>query len=80
MDKQKLNTIYNQLKELVGEQGAFVFFAVGGDGKAGEDIQVRGYGPITGQHGLLGVGGQLYQEHMSDKISKMSQILPNEPD
>lgn len=80
MDKQKLNAIYNQLKELVGEQGAFIFFAVDANGKAGEDIQVRSWGPITRQQGLLGIGGQLYQDHMSDKIAAVTQILPKEPD
>lgn len=55
MDRQKLNTIYNALKELVGEQGAFVLFAAAqGPTEPAGILQAPGDDRV-GSHALLDV-------------------------
>lgn len=80
MDKQKLNTVYNLLKELVGHQGAFIVFAVDANGQGGEDIQVRSWGPLSRQQGLMSLGGSMHQGLMQQRVGEVMEIPPNEPD
>lgn len=80
MDKQKLNAIYNSLKDLVGEQGAFLLFAAGQNGQgAGEDMQIRAYGPLSRQIGLLSIGGEMVNAHVEQKLERNIERT-SEPD
>lgn len=80
MDKQKLNTIYNSLKELVGEQGAFVLFVAGQNGQgAGEDMQIRCNGPLSRQIGLLSIGGEFLNASVQQKLEGNTEWI-SEPD
>ena len=81
IDRAQLNKIYNALKELVSSQGAFVLFCVRPDELgAGENTQIRAYGPISRQIGLLQMGGALQEGHINEVIQKTITKLPAEPD
>ena len=78
IDQQKLNSIFSQLKELVGPgaHGAFVLF-VCKDNDEGEDFQVRGFGARSRQIGLTAVGTQYHNElQMAEMDKTMRQSGP----
>ncbi len=80
IDPQKLNTIFNQLKELVGPQGAFVLYANKGHGEFGEDTQIRTLGPHTKLLGLLSICTQWTQDSLIKRLEDVAQEKPREPD
>lgn len=80
IDPQKLNTIYNQLKELVGPQGAFILYANKPDGDSGEDTQIRTLGPPTKLLGMLTIGANLTQETLMQRVGNLAETKPQEPD
>lgn len=80
IDPQKLNTIYNQLKELVGHQGAFALFCSSGTDGTDEDTQIRMFGPQTRQIGLLDSCGPFIRENLIQEFNSRIKKLPQEPD
>jgi hypothetical protein len=80
MDKQNLNTVYNQLKELVGKNGTFVLFCASPVDAEREDVQVRTYGPTTHQIGLLDTCGALYRETLGQGFKASMRPAKREPD
>lgn len=82
LDRQKLNTIYNQLKELVGDRGAFAIFVTTPvkDSGSGEDIRIETFGPITTLNGLLGLGTQYLGEALEERMDKIIKPIGPEPD
>jgi hypothetical protein len=80
IDGQKLNTIYNQLKELVGQQGAFVLILVSPNGDQDEGVQIRTFGPPTRVIGTLDTCVPIARENVIQIFNKRIQRLPPEPD
>lgn len=80
MDPQKLNTIYNAMKELVGPQGAFMFFCSKGSGEADEEIEIRTFGPQTRQIGLLDTCGPVIRDKLLQGFVGRLRRKLNEPD
>lgn len=80
IDSQKLNAIYNQLKELVGDQGVFMLFCSAGGGNEGEDTQIRTFGPQTRQIGVLDTCVPFIREHQMKVFQSRMKQLPQEPD
>lgn len=79
IDSQKLNTIYNQLKELVGPQGAFVLFCAEPNGED-EDTQVRTLGPHTRVLGLIDLCGPITRDNLIQVFNNRMKKMPKEPD
>lgn len=77
--RDRLNAIHNALRDLVGEQGAFILFAVKPDGE-GEDVQIRISGPDTRLTGLLKVGSCHTEKYLEKKTDEIMKPLPKEPD
>jgi hypothetical protein len=80
IDAQKLNTVYNQLKELVGSQGAFAIFCSKGVGDSDEEIEVRTFGPQTRQIGLLDTCVPVTRENIVRSFNGRLKRKPQEPD
>lgn len=80
IDKQKFNTIYNQLKELVGDRGAFAIMVVKQTEGASEDMKFETYGPVTTVSGMLGIGGQYLGEAIQSKLDGLLKPTPRQPD
>lgn len=80
IDKQKFNTIYNQLKEMVGENGAFSIMVVTPTQGTGEDMKFETYGAITKLSGMLGIGNLYLQEAMQAKLDALLKPAPRQPD
>jgi hypothetical protein len=79
INAERLNIAHNMIKEMVGEQGAFILFAVKPDGE-GEDLQIRIFGPNSRVLGLLEASSPYIEKHMREKISSEIRPLPAEPD
>lgn len=80
LDKQKLNTAYNLLKELVTDKGAFIIFVTKPGEGSGEDMQVNTFGPITTLIGLLNAYTPYCNEVLMQRINELMRQLPREPD
>ena len=80
IDAQKLNTIYNLLKELVGPQGAFVMLCTSPHGDMDEDTQIRSAGPPTRVIGLMDTCVPIARDNVIQGFNKRIQKLPAEPD
>jgi hypothetical protein len=80
IDPQKLNTIFNLLKDLIGEQGAFVLLVSKANGQFGEEAQVRTLGPHTRLMGLMNIYVPMVQQNLMDRLSDILQEKPQEPD
>ena len=80
IDSQKFNAIYNQLKELVGDRGAFVLLLAKPTDGAGEDMKFHTCGPITSIIGLLNVGTPYLNETLMKNLESRLGIEPRQPD
>jgi hypothetical protein len=80
IDPQKLNATYNQLKDLVGPQGAFIVFCAQGEGDSDENVEIRAYGPQSRQVGLLNACGSYLQDVLRKQLNDRMQRRPKEPD
>lgn len=80
LDKQKFNTIYNQLKELVGEHGAFAIMVTTSTQGSGEDMKFETFGAITKVNGLLGIGNLYLQEAIQGRLDGILRPAPRQPD
>ena len=80
IDPQKLNTVFNQLKELVGDQGAFILYVNKGFSAASEDSQIRTYGPPMRLMGLLSVCTGWTQDALMQNLNELVKVRPPEPD
>lgn len=80
IDKQKFNTIYNQLKELVENRGAFVIMVTKATEGQGEDMKFEAFGPLATINGLLMIGDQYLQEAMGQKIAALLKPSTRQPD
>ena len=78
-DAQKMNTIYNLLKEMVGPQGAFVLYCAEENGEA-EETQIRTFGPETRQLGLIDFYVPIHRDTMNANFRARLKKLPQEPD
>lgn len=80
VDPQKLNTIYNRLKELVGNQGAFVLYVNQPEGDLGEDTQIRTSGPPTRVLGLLSFCNAFAEDTLMKRLQALLEQKLKEPD
>lgn len=69
IDRAKLNYLFNALKELVGEQGAFVLILSAPDDRSGEDFQIRMHGPTSRRLGALSLGGQFINDKLREEFN-----------
>jgi hypothetical protein len=80
IDKVKFNAIYNQLKELVGDRGAFAIMVTRqGDGLS-EDMKFETHGPLTTLNGMLAIGTQYLSEAMQQRLDGLMKPGPRQPD
>lgn len=79
IDKQKLNAAHNQLKEIVGENGAFILLLAKME-PSDEDVQIRLKGSDTRLAGLLESCSAYLKEHFRKKFADHVKPMPSEPD
>lgn len=80
IDNQKFNLIYNQLKEIVENRGAFVIMVTKTTEGQGEDMKFEAFGPLATISGLLVIGDQYIQEAMRQKIAALLRPSARQPD
>lgn len=80
IDKQKFNAVYNQLKEMVGDHGAFIIMATTPTEGCGEDMKFETFGSITTLNGLMGIGNLYLQGAMKQKLDTVLRPAPRQPD
>ncbi len=80
IDGAKMNTAHNLLKDIAGPQGAFVLFVASGLEDTGEDFQIRAWGPLTRQAGVMALGVPFFEQSLDETTGKKMKQLPREPD
>ena len=75
MDKVKLNTAYNTLKETVGERGSFVILCSSLEGGQ-EDIQILSGGSLVRNLGMV----PILQDQLMGRLEDMLKKYPRQPD
>ena len=79
IDRQRLNFVHNDLKNLAGDRGGFILFIVGGEG-AEEDIQIRFVGGDLKLLGLLASCSEYTRAQLLSRFGDRMKRLPAEPD
>ena len=79
MDKVKLNTAYNTIKEAVGEKGSFVIFCSSLEDDH-EDMQILSGGSLVINLGVLAATVPIAQEQLMRKLEERLKNLPRQPD
>lgn len=80
IDPLKINSIYHQLREMVGEQGSFVLLAVKPEGDYGETTEMRTSGPPLRTLALIDAGIPITRELVKKRFLKTIKEKPAEPD
>lgn len=80
IDKQKFNVIYNQLKELVGDRGAFAIMVTKSTEGCGEDMKFETFGPVTTLSGMLSIGAQYLSEAINQRLDGLIKPGAHQPD
>ncbi len=79
MDRQKLNTAYNTLKQAVGQNGAFVLLCVSHEGEQ-EERHILTSGPLTLNLGILSSMAPMAEGRLLKRLEADMKDRPRQPD
>lgn len=79
MDRVKLNTAYNTLKEAVGKKGSFIIVCCSLEGEQ-EDLQILSGDSLVINLGILAAMVPIAQEQLMGRLEEKLKNLPRPPD